>query len=201
MVERKLGIVVLNVKISQKIVSRFIGSIRKDTKSNIEYQIVSLNQNTNKFNNKSLQLGQIFNQGIRSLQAKCDVIVCSSVDLIVPPGFLDLTYEFSKNNFHFQGMPRDIVDTKILSRDWDKWRNLPLKNDIGSWNAMSVQNWLKIGMWNDELVNWKNLKNDLFKRIRQKNLSTIQYTISPLMHVMHNNRFKTGKSNAIYRRK
>src|SRR6056297_1809568 len=194
----QIGIIVPGFKVNKNILDRFVNSLKKSVVSSLYYQIIIIDQNSYRPKTRRemqfFNVGRAFNQGISTLQNKCDVIVCSSIDLIIPEGYLDITYEYCLKDKHFVGLTREVPVNRLNTYDWEKWKNLPVKvEDIGSWNAMTTKNWFKVGMWNENINDWNKCKDDLYSKVRNYGLKTIEYSISALIHVSHPNRFKKRK--------
>lgn len=125
------------------------------------------------------------NSGIIALQDNCKVIVCSDIDMLIPPGFIDITYRQALQG-PVHSFARHIDPENITPRKWDEWVNIEYRRgSYGGWNAMTVQDWHKVGGWNEDLYGWGSDDVELHDRLVMKNMKAHSFTDYPVIHVTH----------------
>jgi len=137
------------------------------------------------------------NSGIKYLMNSCEVIICTDIDMIIPPELIDYSYHKAKQtNNNIFSMARFIDNQKKFN--WDLIWNIPAsQSGLGGWNAMTIQSWIKLGGWNEELVEWGYEDHELHSRIKSKSIGNITCKSYPLVHINHpvRNQSQTSSQN------
>lgn len=195
-----IGIAVIAYNIPPKIEARFIKSII-DTDTRVEYCIEVIKNDDDCLltvdNRRYMCRARGLNRGIIKLANKCDVIVCTDIDLIFPKKIFDEVYIRCINNDWVWGVCRNVDSRKIQPRAWDEWLKLPLRETgKGGFNAMTPEMWYHIGGWNEDLYGWGGEDDDMHNRALHKKLNRYKMTNYPIMHVNHPQRTrKRGTEN------
>jgi len=184
-----IGIVVVAVNIEDKIRTRFrdilysSSSLYMDWICTVRYW-EEYSMNIDGLLNKS----EALNDGITRLRDECEIIICTDIDMLIPPQLIEYTYEMLKvpNNTNLWIPARNIDEDKITPIEWDKWKKLPLRmSGTGSFNAMRTEDWIESGGWDERFIGWGG-EDDFFKLQREHfGIKTIVSTDFPLMHVNH----------------
>ena len=182
----EIGIVTTAVNIDLPIIHRWKDTLRESTTT--AYQ--SLIMNDDKYlENGLLNKSRALNDGIKKLLDQCKIVVCTDIDMLIPPGLVNYTVYVVKPMNCLWGVSRNINPDKITPRRWRDWLQLPLRNSgYGSWNAMLKEDWLLSGGWDERLTGWGG-EDDLFKKRRtQRGIHTMICDTFPLMHINHPSR-------------
>lgn len=187
----QIGITVIAYNIPQDVINRFTSNIQNESRPKLSYKIEiitdpndALYEHTD--GHKYMCRAKGLNRGILKLADICEVIVCTDIDLIYPPGVFERTYEECMNNNWVWGVCRDISSKKINPRRWNEWLNLPLREvGKGGFNGMHTQMWQHVGGWNENLYGWGGEDDDFHHRALHKKINRIRMTEFAIMHVNH----------------
>lgn len=186
----KVGIIVLNYKISNEITQRFFDTVRYDSNPEVSTFIYLTDENaTKRYHGKDyFSQGKAYNRAIEIISSMCKVIICADVDLLIPPGYIDKSYDIARKQA-FSGVMRNLPkDEDYTERKWKKWKKYPLRSTAhGPWNAMTVKDWYKMGGWNEAIFS-RGLDKNIGERIKLAGIQRKRADIGPLMHVYHSNR-------------
>lgn len=127
------------------------------------------------------------NAGIRACLAKgCRVIACCDADQLIPPGLLDYVAAHTVAGRHLWAVRRNLLATETAARQWMRWLDLPtFEPSLGSFNALTAEDWKKVGGWDERAFGWGGDDDLLHLRIRQAGIVTQAVRQFPLMHVDH----------------
>ncbi len=177
--DRPLGIVVAAVGVCDKVVSLFVDTLHKAADVG-SFELCMVTE-VDDFSRSRAR-----NKGIVSLFAKCRTIVCTDVDMLVPPGLVTYTQHGVQLGTALWAKCRNISELAARSFDWDAWVSLPIREGgTGSWVAMTVSDWLKIGGWDERLTGHGGEDDILALRRREFGIETAEVRTFPLMHVEH----------------
>jgi hypothetical protein len=183
----KVGIIVLNYNIPDSIVQRFFDSVRNDAKPKVSTFIYLTNDYATKYHNGKDYFSKYTaqNRAIETISSICKVIICADVDLLIPPGYIDKSYEIACRQ-PFSGIMRNIPeDDDYTRRKWNKWKQYPLRTTAHApWNALTVKDWYKVGGWNEAIFS-RGMDKNIGVRIELAGLNRKRADIGPLMHVPH----------------
>ena len=126
------------------------------------------------------------NCGIRALLRKdCKVIACMDADYLMPAGMLDFVAAATGTK-HLWCQRRHICADEAEARLWMAWKKLkPDGICPGSFNALSAENWLRVGGWDERAFGWGGDDNLLHMRVQQLGIQTVVDSRFPLVHVQH----------------
>jgi len=183
MANYELGIVAVAVDIASDTIARFVESVRQSvpTVSLAEPCIV-----TEKDVGSPLQnLAAAKNLGVKKLLDSCQTIVCTDIDILVPPELIDHTSRTASRgrvNVAACYCRRLCVDDIEPTR-WRDWKGLPLRPGWGAWNGMSARTWLSLGGWNECFQGWGYEDKELHWRCKQKGIEIHDIRQFPLINV------------------
>lgn len=189
-----LGISVVAANIRPEIVDRFWNSLENDSKAKISYDVIFIDQKDAIFTEykgkKYYNRNKAHNIGVRYFLDTAKVILCADVDFLIGPNALDYTYKIGSRQ-PYSGIARFLMPgASIKPRKWDEWMKIKLHTaGYGGWNAMTPENWKKVGGWNESMFGW-GFDRHMFDRITQAGLEPIRNGDIPLIHVAHGRRNK-----------
>jgi len=185
-----VGIVVAAVDIPDETIKRFQNFIPMEVKLAI----------VRDFHGTVLSRTRLLNKGIQQLRPYCRIIICTDIDMIVPPGLLEYTARVVRPGTALWSACRkfnldDLVDIyNIQNEQWKNWTDLPCsKTGKGSWVAMDRKDWNRIGGWDERLFGWGGEDDALQLRRKGMKIKTIESIQYPLMHVNHEQRNRWGE--------
>jgi GT2 family glycosyltransferase len=196
-----IGIVASACGITDSIIGRFVSTIEESSPRCSYVTKIVTSQRREVFSRS-----QALNQGVKSLLRSCRVIACTDVDMLIPPGLIDFSYaQATKTGKNVWVICRNIDENEIESKDWDEWLKKPLRGDLagmkgvgkGSWNAMTAENWIKSGGWNEEMFGWGGEDDEFWARRSRAGVQTLSVKDFALMHVNHGDRgvIRRGEEN------
>lgn len=183
-----IGIVVVAVDIEPEIVARFESTLCTSVHSSTAYELRVMAAERY-LEDGLLNKSRALNDGIRELLKLCKVIVCTDIDMLVPPSLVDYSMANIKPRTNLWVACRDIPEKNIYPRRWEEWMKLPCRlSGFGSWNVMLKEDWIRSGGWDERLTGWGG-EDDVFKKRRtERGIHTVVCDIFPLMHVSHRGR-------------
>jgi hypothetical protein len=191
----QVGLSVLTEGIGKEWVEQFLHSLEFDARPQVSYFVMPFDSrfcdmHTEYCGKKYFNRNKGHNHGIRILSEICEVVVCTDVDLLVPNGYLDTSYEIAINR-PMNGVVRELPkSTSVRPRRWDEWMSIPgLKEGFGGWNAMTPEDWYKTGGWNETMYSW-GMDKHLWLRMEAAGLKPVRFDRLPLVHVWHPKRNK-----------
>lgn len=184
--------------IETDIVDRFIDSIDKSKPKN-EYKIHILGQDDK---SEKFYKTKIINQKIRELSDQLDdIIIQTDIDLLVPIGLIDATYDCAIDNKLYHNELRYInkkeIDNKLYDEyDFEKWAKMKPVFCSGCWNGMTVSNWIKSKGYNELMCEWGAEDTEFYRRCIRYDIEYVVNKDYPLVHVNHDARtIKRSKEN------
>lgn len=180
-----IGIVVVAVNIEPEIVARFESTLFLSVRSHTRYHLRVMKDNSY-VEDGLLNKSRALNDGVRELIEHCRVVVCTDIDMLVPPSLVDYTVANIKPMNNLWVVCRDIDERDIYPRRWEEWMKLPCRpSGYGSWNTMLAEDWIRSGGWDERLTGWGG-EDDVFKHRRtQQGIHTVVCEMFPLMHIVH----------------
>lgn len=176
------AIIAVAVDIPRPIISRFTAEVLNDTEVAVAPHIVT----GPPVNGGPFNKARCLNRAIRVALRTHDVIVCTDIDMLVPPGLIAHTAEHVRSGYCVWAVARNISPHDIEPRRWTEWLDLPLRwSGKGSWSAMTADDWRKTGGWDERLTGWGGEDDAFFERRERLGIKTLQVTQFPLMHVNH----------------
>jgi len=177
--------------ISPKIISRFRSTI-KISGSKYSYDVIVSGGADEKFYKT-----RIINQCLRSAIPRYKVIIQTDIDLLVPRGLLDRTFEavMKQPNNCFHHFLRYVEASEVKGKKykdfaWHQWLNYSSTFCSGCWNGMCSQTWEKTGGFNEEMYAWGSEDTEFYNRARRKGIRWINDRSFALVHVNHPRRQK-----------
>ena len=136
------------------------------------------------------------NEGLRRLihEMKCDVVIQTDVDYLVPPGIVEWSAELAAAGKWVWCLRRDIEAGEMSGLDWPAWMDRPVHGQAphlpygqcwGSWNALSAENWLRVGGFDERCRGWGGEDDVLASRLRALKIPRVISRDWPLVHVAH----------------
>lgn len=138
---------------------------------------------------------KFLNAGIKSLckkDYKC--IIQADIDLVIPPGIIDASLEYSKIPMTIFHNHHRRVDEAIVPKfpeqyyeaDWeDLFSQFVPQNANGCWNSASPETWMKSGGWNERMTGWGR-EDDCFRRTAGKfGITFVNHNKFTLLHINH----------------
>jgi len=173
-----MGIVVVCQGIKEDVESRFMDALDMvdDERSFLLYMMSNRDKQQL---NKSVML----NRGIRQLRHVCEIVATTDIDILLPSGLVDRTYEVSKKEGHVWATSRNIP-LEELSGDCSHYFDRT-GSGYGTWNAMDPARWYWLGGYDERMKAWGHEDTDLHKRIMEKNMRTYVIDDMLLVHVAH----------------
>lgn len=183
-----IGIVVVAVNIEPEIVARFESSLFVSMHSSTSYELRVI-KSDDYLEDGLLNKSRALNDGVRRLLKRCKIIVCTDIDMLVPPSLIDYTVANVKPMNDLWVVCRDITEKEIYPRRWEEWLKRSCRlSGFGSWNAMLAEDWIRSGGWDERLTGWGG-EDDVFKKRRTaRGIHTVVCDIFPLMHIIHASR-------------
>ena len=136
--------------------------------------------------NGLLNKSRALNDGLKALLPACDIVVCTDIDILIPPNLLEYSYGTVKENYNLWVVCRNIDEKETTVMQWDKWKKLPLRmSGVGSWNAMKKDDWYKSGGFDERLLGWGGEDDVFVMRRENAGIKTIVEKNFALMHVNH----------------
>jgi organic radical activating enzyme len=180
-VSTPLGIAVPAVNVPESVVRRFTECLARST-PDCDYRLhVERRADPDGF-----RIARCKNRGILALKDHCRVIVCTDVDMLVPPGLVDHTTTRVENGKCVWALCRNVDFRQAAPRRWDEWLRLPLRRTgRGSWVAMTIDDWCKTGGWDERLEGWGGDDDVLALRRAEAGIVDLPATGYPLVHVNH----------------
>ena len=187
----KVGIIVIAVGIENPVIERFASTLDDSAIKPYTLKIVT---SESYMENGLLNKSKALNDGLRQMLDNNDIVACTDIDMLIPPGLVQHTLDNLKRSTNLWAVCRNISEDKILPREWKEWCNLPLrKTGTGSWNAMYKEDWFKSGGWDERLVGWGGEDEVFYARREQMGIKNIMCNQLPLMHVNHLSRQNKDK--------
>jgi hypothetical protein len=193
LVVKQVGIFVVAQNISDSVVQRFQGCLEKSNPT-VSYDVFILRtQKKEKHFNKS----KLLNKGIKTLaKGQYEVLIQTDIDLIIPPGLVDHSYEIAKTGrvcFHndmrkvniddIPGFPK--LPSQYAKIDWSIFKKVPFIFASGCWNTMQSPYWWDTGGWNEMMIEWGREDDDW--RNRAKKHHGIKFIDSKKFELIHYN--------------
>jgi hypothetical protein len=186
-----VGIVSLTKDIPQETVERFIASVKNDASPKIDCLIYLTSEKTDSIVNGRVYFNKNkgMNHGIRILAPHCEVVICADIDLLIPPGFIEISYFIARKQPYcgfIRKMPKGVF---IENRAWNWWfENFSVAPfAFAPWNALRPGDWIKIGGWNENMYSW-GYDEHIYDRMVHHGLDPYRRDIAPLVHVHHERR-------------
>lgn len=181
----EIGIVAVAVGIEPEITARFESALSISVRTDTPYQLRIMNSE-DYVEDGLLNKSRALNDGVRELMKLCDIIVCTDIDMLIPPSLVDYSLASVKPRTCLWVVSRNVAEANIYPRAWEEWMMLPLRlSGFGSWNAMLKEDWMNSGGWDQRLTGWGG-EDDVFKKRReQRGIHTEVVTRFPLIHVGH----------------
>jgi hypothetical protein len=176
---RPLGIVVAAVGISDEVRDRFKATLQKT----LGYELINLHMaiKLDEFSRAKAR-----NDGILAALSSSRAIVCTDVDMLVPPGLVEHTRRTVADGTAVWAKCRNLPAERAGELDWKGWLGLPIREDgTGSWVAMTAADWLRVGGWDERLTGHGGEDDILALRRRERGIETVELRQFPLMHVDH----------------
>jgi glycosyltransferase involved in cell wall biosynthesis len=131
-------------------------------------------------------LSKVRNFGIKCAMATCNAVVVMDADMLIPPGLFDLLSAPHNRNLHVWVECRNLPESATTPRQWEAWSKLPPIDDcLGACNFMSVENWLKIGGFDERCVGFGGEDNLAHARAGRAGINRFDWRACPLIHVAH----------------
>lgn len=183
-----IGVVAAAIDIPEEIVQRFLASFGEGDIVHIERSMGS---------ETTFSKSMALNRGIRALAPECRAIVCTDIDMLVPPGLLSRTAAVVTPGTCVWALCRNIEPSEATPRAWNQWLSRPLrKTGAGSWVGMVTEDWARSGGWDERLHGWGG--EDYIFRGDRKAVGIVDAKITDLalMHVNHPRRtLRRAKQN------
>lgn len=181
-----VGIIAIACNIDKEIIHRF----QKYAKSNnLKCWVKIVTENSGLFydtKTKIFNKSKALNYAIKELLGECQVIIQTDIDMLIPPGLIEETYRIAKLNQHVFCKVRN---SNYDNKDWEFYKTLPIREaGYGAWNALTDDNWERVGGYNEDLFGWGGEDDDLHNRIKQHKITTYTLRDFPLIHINHDNR-------------
>ena len=177
---RPLGIVVAAVGIADEVRDRFVATLRRTTPLDT-FELSVVIRSFGGFSRAKAR-----NVGILGLFPACRAIVCTDVDMLVPPGLVEHTQRAVTDGTAVWAKCRNLPAEKADVLSWEEWLELPIREDgTGSWVAMTAADWLKVGGWDQRLTGHGGEDDILALRRTERGIKTLELRQFPLMHVNH----------------
>lgn len=194
-----VGISVLTENIPKHIVERFIYSVEFDSQPTVSYVVFPFDSNfcdmhTEHKGTKYFNRNKGHNFGIKTLADLCEVIICADVDVLIPKGYIDFSYEQAFKQ-PFCGVMRKLdKGESITPRRWEEWdkKYPPMSVGYGPWNALTTEDWYKTKGWHEDLFSW-GFDRHIWFRMQHAGLNPIRYDRKTTYHVYHPGRNKNIK--------
>lgn len=197
-------IIVPAVNMSPAIYERLLNSIGEHESTRADWRLIVVDENhedAHRFGSgAAFNLAAAKNAGIRQTlrEYPARIIVCTDADYIIPAGLIDYIAAETGDNHIWIGR-RDVEPESIECRDWARWVDMGVRAVcLGSFNAMSADNWRKVGGWDERCVGYGGEDNVLHDRIAAAGIKTVRNADFPLIHVAHG-RTEREFSRANYR--
>jgi hypothetical protein len=188
---KNIAIVVVAQNIDNSVIERFKDCV-SNSRTKYSYDIMVGSSKEDKFYKT-----RILNETLRNVINKYDVIIQTDIDLIVPSGLIDETYERiikrDKWAFHHNLRyidPIEIENKKYNEYDFNKWKNYKSRFCSGCWNGMNNNTWKRTKGYNEDMYAWGFEDTEFFKRSRRLGIQWIKCFSYPLVHVNHKPRQK-----------
>ena len=183
----QVGIAVLAYDISPQIITRFVDSVHVDARPDVSFYIHIYNSKSLTIHEEKIYFcrNKGLNRCIEELADDCEVILCADIDLLIPPGYIDKSYEIALSR-PFSGFIRKMPEGVVLTpRNWDEWIKFSVAPfAFGPWNALTTDDWFKIGGWNENMYSW-GYDEHIYDRMIYHGLKPFREDIAPLVHVYH----------------
>ena len=205
----RVGITAPAFNMDNKIQDRFKEFIRRsmDINDNLKVDIYlpQLESEVLHKSSKQFSRSKSLNSGIKELiDHGVDVIICTDVDMIIPPGLIRYSYNKAiQTNKNIFTMTRYIEELAFNNSypDWKIFNQIPTAHSgYGGFNAMIVDTWKKSGGLNEEASSGWGFEDIEFReRLIRKGIDTITLVNFPLLHINHpprsNNQRETQRNN------
>lgn len=176
-----IGIVVPAVDVPEYLVRRFADTLAR-SRPRTAYRL----QVQRRADADGFRITRSKNRGILALMDRCKVIVCTDIDMLVPPGLVDYTARHVAKGRCLWALCRNIEPLWAAGRRWQRWLQIPpRRTGKGSWIAMTVDDWCKTGGWDERLEGWGGDDDVLARRRAEVGIEDVPTTAFPLMHVNH----------------
>jgi hypothetical protein len=192
---KEVGILVVAQRIPEEIRFRFSECIRKSNPK-VSYEIHMMHTKPKGPFNKS----KLLNKGIKKYtRGQYEVLIQCDIDLVVPPGLVDKSYEVAKSgkvcfyNWHRRIDPKELpkLPDEYEKMDWERYMSFKTEAANGCWNAIQSQFWFCTGGYNEDMIEWGKEDDDWRRRAHSfGNVSFNNYNKFCLIHVNHPTRTK-----------
>jgi len=184
-----VGIVVPAVDMTPDIPARLVNSISEHESTRASWRVVVVDRDdadAARFGRgANFNLAAAKNSGIRELVGRARIIACTDADYIIPAGLIDYLAAETGDRHVWIGR-RDVPPDEIESRRWGRWMDLPVRRQCkGSFNAMSADNWRRIGGWDERCIGYGGEDDILHARIAAAGIERRDVFEFPLIHVFH----------------
>lgn len=168
---KKVAIMAVAQNISNDIKRRFQECIIR-SKPSVGFDVYLLGAKNNRTKgpfNKS----KLLNKGIKKLVPHgYEVIIQADIDLVVPPGLVDKTYEYAMTgkvcfyNCHRRIDPEHLprLPEDYDSMDWKKYMSFDWEAANGCWNGIQARYWMDTGGYNEDMIEWGKEDDDWRRR-------------------------------------
>lgn len=194
-----IGIVVAAQDVPEDDIKRFNGALATD-KPNCSYvvEMVQDSPQPNELFSKPIAI----NQGLKKLLPQCKVVVQTDIDVLIPPGAIDYTFDLISKSKHKHIL---WIKSRTLNKfedtyPWHKWIKLGVRENMtGCWLAMKAGDWWHLGGYNEDIWGWGSDDWELATKATGRGFTHVSAYHLPLMHVNHKPRpywtNKTTKAN------
>lgn len=183
-----IGIVVAAQGVPEDDIKKFNGALATHkTKCSYIVEMVQDSPQPNELFSKPIAI----NQGLKKLLPQCKVVVQTDIDILIPPGAIDYTYDLiSKSKFkHILWIKSRTLNKFEDSYPWDKWTKLGIRERMsGCWLAMKVGDWWHLGGYNEDIWGWGSDDWELTTKATKRGYTHECAYHLPLMHINHEQR-------------
>jgi hypothetical protein len=195
---KQVCVMVVGQCLPQDLLDRFEACVHKSNPS-VSYDVQILKTQDPSQTPMRFNKSKLLNKGIKKF---CDtniydVVIQTDIDLIVPPGLIDKSYEVAMSGrycYHanhvrvtyqkFKGFPS--LPEEYDNMNWSIFKDMKHEPSNGCWNAIQSSLWWDTGGFNENCVNYSKEDDDWAKR--SKIYGKIQFKVSnawPLVHMNH----------------
>jgi len=180
-----IGVAAPAYGVSQEVVDRFVSQLPDDIHTAIHVRPLA----------GTFNLARAKNRVIRELLDKCDIVVATDIDCLIPPGLLESLSSQVKDGVSMWNPARNVHE--LNGNSWKEWQSLPLrKSGKGSFIAMTSSDWRKTGGFDERYCyGWGKEDNAFLSRRRAVGIRTTRLDY-PLVHIMHPNRQWKGSKRS-----
>ncbi len=177
-----IGVTAPAYGVPQEIVDRFVEHIPAGTQTAVRMKPLA----------GIFNLARAKNRGVLELLDKCNIVVATDIDCLIPPGLLEVLPSHVQDGVAVWNPARNVYE--LNGDSWDEWKAIPLrKSGKGSFVAMTSDDWRRSGGFDERYCHGWGGEDGAFLEHREAMGIRTERLDYPLVHIMHPKRAWKGR--------